>query len=810
LSQKQGEHVNGLLASRLDASWHESVRRIGVLHHSLGIDPSWVAGAYILYWRHWQRMLQAQVPEADRDPLRDTLFRLLTGDLMIQMDGYARASRETDAERLTLFQILMGVLAAPHGDERPRLDGLLSQICQALPRKSAKISFAGYAMIDALGESLRPECLAGLPVPIQQIPKTAGDPCWRALEMKQTVIQSVNDPRAPEWIRSLNSPIAELGCFPFGTEGLRGVGLIGVRETGYFQRVESMYFDAFTKLGDLVLQLRNQSLRDPLTGLPNRALFLDRLHTARKQTLRQERLLGVALLDLDGFKQVNDRLGHAAGDRLLQAVVQRLGAKLRAGDTLARLGGDEFGLLLPNLERLDDLEGVCERLLAAVRKPVELDGGTIVVSASLGLTLFPLDEGDADTLIRHADMALYAAKGSGRDQYRLHSFVMDEALQQEVAQSALLEQALKNDWLVLHYQPIVANAGGVTGVEALIRLQHPNQGLLMPAAFFPALDHPRLARPIGRFVLDSAFQQAARWQEMGLRLRVAVNISTRYLLDSRFPEDLHEAMTRYPTVAPEQIEIEITESAPLLDMEAAQTIFADCRKCGLRIGLDDFGTGNASLSYLQKLPVDTIKIDQSFVHGMIEDPKDLAIVAAVITASRMLSLEVVAEGVESRDLAELLMQLGCSHLQGYYFTPALPAVEIPGWIDQFRPVIQTHAGGISMDVLPPILEGQALRVKKFLTALHGENPFPAHVVDADAEAHCHLGLWLRGEGALHFGASPKFSHLLVRHERIHHLARAAKSFLDSGDVEGAMHQGNLLELENRLLLSELLTMTRQS
>jgi len=809
LIQKQADHVSGLLASHLDKSWRESMRRIGALHHHLGIEPSWVAGAYILYWRHWQKVLQEQAPASDRNLLRDALFRLLIGDLMIQLDGYARASRETDAERLALFDVLLGVLAAPRGDESPRPERLLQQICEALPRKSANVRLAGYVVSGAIGEVLTLECMAGLPLPELQIPKVAGDPCWEAMESGNAVIQSVDDPQAPEWIKALRNRIEEIGIFPFGAEDLRGVGLIGVREKGYFHRVGSAYFDAFAHLGELVLLLRNQSLRDPLTTLPNRTLFLDRLEIARKQTLRHERLLGVAILDLDGFKQVNDRLGHDAGDQLLQAVVQRLQVQLRAGDTLARMGGDEFGLLLPDLERLDDLEAICERLLAAIREPLEVHGEAVSVSGSLGVTLYPLDDSDANTLMQHADLALYAAKNAGRDQFHLHTLALDEAVQTESRACVLLEQALRESHLVLHYQPIVASTDGVVGVEALLRLHHPEKGLLTPAVFFSALDHPRLARPIGRFVLDTTLRQAAIWQRDGLALRVAVNISTRHLLDARFLEDLQEALANHSSVPPEQLEIEITESAPLLNLAEAQSVLKSCQGLGVRIALDDFGTGNASLTYLQRLPAHSIKIDQSFVRDMINDPKDLAIVAGVITTSRMLGMEVIAEGVETAEHVALLAKMGCSHLQGYLFSRPLPAEDIPTWITRFRPAHQLEDALPPMDVLTPILEGHILRVQELLRALRQENPFPTHVLEEDAEEYCHLGRWLLGEGALLFGQTADFAGLIGRHERIHRFARAAKSLLDAGDVEGAMHQGNLLDLENQLLLAELLSMTGQ-
>ena len=809
LIQKQAEHISGLLASHLNKSWRESMRKLGALHHRLGIEPSWVAGAYILYWRHWQKVLQEQVPEAERDALRDALFRLLIGDLMVQLDGYARASRETDADRLALFDVLLGVLAVPQGEESPRPEALLQQICEALPRKSASVRLAGYVVSSAMGDVLTLECMAGLPLPALQLPKTAGDPCWEALESRQTVIQSVEDPRAPEWIKDLHNRVEEIGIFPFGAGDLRGAILIGAREKGYFHRVGSDYFHAFAHLGEMVLLLRNQSLRDSMTGLPNRTLFHDRLENARAQTIRNERLLGVAILDLDGFKQVNDRLGHPAGDQLLLAVVQGLQGNLRAGDTLARMGGDEFGLILPGLDSVNDLEVLCDRLLATIREPLDIQGEAVHVSGSIGVTLYPLDDNDSRTLIQHADMALYAAKDAGRDRWHLHTLALDEAVQAEAEMRAMLEQALNDDRLTLHYQPIVSSTGEVMGVEALIRLQHPEQGLLPPAAFFSALDHPRLARPVGRFVLETALRQGAVWQEAGLSLRISVNISTRHLLDARFLDDLWEAMAKYPDMPPNQLEIEITESAPLSDMAGAQMQLRICNQLGVDVALDDFGTGNASLTYLQQLHAQSIKIDQGFVRDIINDPKDLAIVAAVITASRMLGIKVIAEGVETAEHATLLTKMGCSHLQGYFFSRPLSPEAIPAWVTRFRLTPRSEDALPPMDVLSPILEGHILRVPMFLRALRHQNPFPAHSLEADAEDFCHLGRWLRGEGLFNFGQSPDLAGIVTRHERIHQLAREAKSFLDEEDDEAALYQGHLLELENRLLVAELLAMTRK-
>lgn len=804
LIQKQTLHVNNLLESRLNRTYRESMCKIGALHHQLGIEPAWVAGAYLLYWRQWQEILQQRVPEIDQTPLRDTLFRLLIGDLMVQLDGYAHASRQTDAERLALFDVLLGVLAMPDEEHSPRPEGLLSQICEALPRKSKKILFAGYAINSGTERLLTLEYLAGISATELQIPAKASDLCWSSLTDGKVIIQLTADPAAPAWMSALKDRVAEIAIFPFGAEDLHGVGLVGVRDKGYFKSVGSVYFDAFAHLGELVLLLRNQSLRDPLTGLPNRALFLDRLTVARAQAVRRNSILAVIILDLDGFKQVNDHLGHGAGDSLLLGVVKRIQTLLRAGDTLARMGGDEFGLLIPNLTQVNDIEGLSDRILAAIKEPFEIHGEQVSVSGSMGITLYPdPDEGDPDTLIRHADMALYAAKDLGKDQYYLHTFALDDALNHERNTRSLVEQALDEDRMLLYYQPIVSTQGQVVGMEALIRMQDPIKGILAPVAFASALDHPKLARRIGCFVLEAAIKQAEQWQETGLNLDVSINISPRHLLDSRFIQDLQETLARHSALAANRIELEVTESAPLTDMNGAQSQLAACRVLGVNIALDDFGTGNASLTYLQQLNVQCIKIDQNFVRDIIHDPKDLAIVAALITASRMLGLKVIAEGVEDNDHAELLAGLGCNLLQGYFFTRPLPAAEIPTWIERFQSLAQKAQGECAIDILPPIMEGHRLRFLQFARALDQGTDFPGFFLEQGAAQQCHLGRWLHSEGKARYGNHPLYTEVLNNYVCLYKVAehiQKAKLIKNQSDIAILINQ---LTLENNRLTATL-------
>ncbi|MBN6740441.1 EAL domain-containing protein [Acidithiobacillus sp. MC6.1] len=800
----QGAHARDLLTSHLDQAWLDSMAKIGTRHHVMGAEPAWVAGTYAVYWDHWNDVLaHTDMDSAERSDLRRILFRLLLGDLMAQLDGYSKSARETDADRLAVFDVLLQT-PMDHKTEKD-LSGstLLGGICAGLVRKNVHVAWAGYFVRD--GEDiLIPQCLVDAHRQGLHIPKSPGDPAWEALERRSPVIWKNGEGEIPTWLGSLGKAVAEVACFPFGEEDVQAVGIVATWQSGYFQRVGPSYFLAFAHIGDLVLRLRSQALRDPLTGLPNRQLFLDRLTHDREQSSRRERLLGVGIFDLDGFKQVNDRWGHAAGDELLRQVVGRVTSLLRKGDTLARLGGDEFGLLLPYLYRIDDIEVICERVLEELRRPFDLGNEAAVISASIGFTAYPLDDGDPETLLRHADTALYAAKGEGKDQCRSHTLAMDAETEHRAAAREQVARALRENRLLMHYQPIVyteETAGSqVLGVEALLRLDSGDGNLLSPGNFGDSLDHPRLSRDIGRFVLDSALAQAERWHAQGLPLRVAVNISGHHLLYHRFPADLEEAMIRHPGLPADCLEIEVTETAPLQNFEQARQALEQCNRLGVRTALDDFGTGNASLSYLQRLPAQTIKVDQCFVRDIINDPRDLAIVTGVITTARMLGLEVVAEGVESQRHAELLREMGCSFLQGYWIAKPMLAAEVPGWVASYQ---SAHKGFTPItEEANDLLKAHIHRVQQTAAAVEGYEPFPAHVLEVDAERQCHLGIWMATEGRK-FANRPDWPEIQRRHETLHQLAREAKRLLDSGHKEEALATARRMTLENTALMAEL-------
>ncbi len=578
------------------------------------------------------------------------------------------------------------------------------------------------------------------------------------------------------------------------------------RANGEILGVILVFHDVTEKRG-LMADLAHQATHDVLTGLPNRTLFMDRLGQFRSQSHRhEERLLAVGILDLDGFKQVNDRLGHDHGDQLLQEVARRMCDTLRVGDTVGRMGGDEFGILLPDVTDLEQVEGISRRLLEALRLPVTIMENTAVISGSLGWTVYPQDEGNPQTLLRHADLALYAAKDGGRNRYAFFAGSMDEQQRQEMEMYAMTESALAERRLILFYQPVVELHNGVIGVEALIRMEHPERGILPPAAFASSLDHPRLARRIGCLVLDQALGQGAIWHRQGLTLRIAVNISARHLLDDAFLTDLQEALARHPDIPHEALEVEVTESAPMLDFHRARETLLACNRLGVRVALDDFGTGNASLTYLQKLPAQTIKVDQSFVRDIINDPRDFAIVAGVVTTARMLGLEVIAEGVETVEHAQLLTTLECQALQGYAIAKPMPAIAFADWMKAYEPLVKKDD---STNHLPPhfreditsggFFTAHYLRIRQFLSALLRKAEFPAHVFEPGAESHCHLGVWL--QRFKQKAQIPAAIH--THHHRLHALARTAKAQFDAGDIAAARQTGVQLAEENQALMQAL-------
>ena len=430
---------------------------------------------------------------------------------------------------------------------------------------------------------------------------------------------------------------------------------------------------------------------DALTGLPNRVLLARRLQEAMVRARQHGTLLGVAYLDLDGFKPVNDRFGHGAGDRLLMAVAGRLSRALRTDDCVARLGGDEFVLLLPGLESRADCETRLHRVMESVAAPYPLDSERVVVTASIGYTLFPSDDADADTLLRHADQAMYAAKQAGRNRFHLFDAVQDRAVQLLREQAQRMRNALDEEQFTLYLQPKVdMRMGTVVGTEALVRWRHPERGVLAPGEFLPLIEGTELEIVFGQWVIEAALHKLEKLQALGIELPMSINVGAQQLQQNDFATWVAQCLQRHPGVPGHMVEIEITESAALYDLHAVTGTLESLRALGVAVSLDDFGTGYSSLTYLRRLPMDTLKIDQSFVHGMMNDPGDLAIVQGVIGLARSFGYRVIAEGVETIEQGQMLLQLGCPQAQGYCIGKPMPLEDFVGWTRTWQPPAGWH------------------------------------------------------------------------------------------------------------------------
>jgi len=445
-------------------------------------------------------------------------------------------------------------------------------------------------------------------------------------------------------------------------------------------------FSDITQAKEQQQNLEHMAYHDPLTQLPNRALLSDRLQQALARAERSDELLAICYFDLDGFKPVNDTLGHEAGDRLLVQLAARLRTCLRESDTIARLGGDEFAMLLCGLQSTGECQQTLDRLLNAIKSPYLISGETINISASIGYTIFPFDQSEPDTLLRHADHAMYQAKVNGGSRYYLFDAEHDRQSRGMRQERERIEAALPNGEFCLYYQPKVdMRKGEVIGMEALIRWQHPELGLRSPVDFLPVIEDTDFATPLGEWVILSALRQIEAWQTVGMDLQVSVNIAARHMMHPDFAARLATLLRSYPDVAPSKLELEITETAAIEDIAGVAQTINSCKLLGVSFALDDFGVGYSSLTYLRRLPVEVIKVDQSFVRDMLHDDEDLAVVSGLISLSRDFKRQVVAEGVETVEHGLQLLKMGCYLAQGYGIARPMPAEEVQGWIASYKP-----------------------------------------------------------------------------------------------------------------------------
>ncbi|MEX0959729.1 MAG: EAL domain-containing protein [Burkholderiales bacterium] len=427
--------------------------------------------------------------------------------------------------------------------------------------------------------------------------------------------------------------------------------------------------------------IRHLAYYDPLTGLPNRRLFRDRLELARTAAQRSDDMFALMYLDLDRFKNVNDTLGHEIGDLLLKAASQRIADCLRKGDTMARLGGDEFAIIIADVKQQENLAKVADKIIRAVQEPFLLNGFELFTTTSIGIGVFPNDTTDLDVLVKNADVALYRAKEHGRNNYQFFIEDMNARSMERLVIESRLRHAVAREELLLYFQPQTDIASGrVTGVEALVRWRSPELGMVMPSDFIPLAEDTGLIVPIGDWVLHAACRQLRAWRDAGLELdRIAVNLSPRQFRQAGLDETVESAIGA-AGLDGVSLEVEITENTAMSNAELSQTILDRLRKIGVQVAIDDFGTGYSSLANLKHFPVTRLKIDQTFVRDVAEDPDDAAIVLAMIRMAHSLKLQVIAEGVENAAQLEFLRSNGCDEAQGYLFARPLPADEMGHWL----------------------------------------------------------------------------------------------------------------------------------
>ncbi|WP_114327265.1 EAL domain-containing protein [Candidatus Colwellia aromaticivorans] len=547
---------------------------------------------------------------------------------------------------------------------------------------------------------------------------------------------------------------------------------------------------------------------DELTKLPNRALFADRFSQAVARSKRTDKMIAICFIDLDNFKSVNDNFGHGVGDQLLIGVAGRIKETIREVDTVSRQGGDEFALLLTDIESYAQCEQLLYRIRSVLARPYIIDDYPHKVSVSIGTTIYPIDDTDLDILLRHADQAMYKAKLAGKNQQQLFNTAYDQQLRHEQSQLQGIKQALVNKEFQLYYQPKVnMKTGEVFGAEALIRWIHPEKGLIPPLDFLPLIDGTNLEIQIGGWVINQALKQMNHWQQQDIKLEVSINISSHHLESPVFFDQLNEALSKYPNVDSQSLQLEILESSALGDLNDISGIIKSCQDViGVSVALDDFGTGYSSLTHLRNLSANTIKIDQSFVRNMLEDDDDLALIEGIIGLAKTFNRDVIAEGVETAEHGVLLMRIGCECAQGYGIARPMPADELPHWMQHYTPDESWSIWSGStweMSNLPLVL-AKSDHIKWIEEIFHVLNGHTHRLELGELTNHneCRLGNWYNNQGKKQFGHMEAFRALESIHIDVHKTGHQIIQLYNEGNKESAiLLSKELLALKSKVLES---------
>ena len=541
---------------------------------------------------------------------------------------------------------------------------------------------------------------------------------------------------------------------------------------------------------------------DVLTKLPNRALFAERFETAVLHSQRTHSLLAICFLDLDYFKPINDNYGHIVGDKLLIEVAQRIKVNIREDDTVSRLGGDEFAMLLGEVHSIAECEQLLMRIHSTLAQPYIIEDKTIDISASSGVTIYPQDDADPDTLLRHADQAMYKAKLAGRSHYQFFNAEDDQLAIKKHHQLQEIQGAILREEFCLYYQPkINMKTGVIYGAEALIRWQHPTKGLIPPLEFLPIIDGTDIEVQLGNWVIQAAIKQLEIWKDYGLEIEVSINISSHHLQSTSFFVQLTSALEKHPDVSSQHLQLEILESSALSDLSAIGSIINTCHDSfGVSIALDDFGTGYSSLNHLRHLKAKTVKVDRSFVKSMLDNPNDYAIVDGVISLADTFHREVIAEGVETTEHGLMLLIMGCEHAQGFGISPPMPADLFPSWVNNYQPNLEWINCG--NNILS--LESRRLKLFKLITnqwitqfkkTIHSS---PENIVSWPTmkQTQCHCGTWIKRSRKENIFDENYLNDLDQAHKDMHRLATELKEIYLDDDLEYA--RSGVKKLESTL------------
>ena len=571
----------------------------------------------------------------------------------------------------------------------------------------------------------------------------------------------------------------------------------------------SQYISTFTSLMNLAGEESSapwSAYYDPLTHLPNRILFLDRLNVAIERVKRMGMQLAVCSMDLDDFSQLNALYGHEIGDQLLIEVANRIQARMRKSDTVSRPSGDEFILLFQELAHLSDFDRLLTDVMTEIAKPYLINNEVIYPAVSAGVSFYSLHGGTADELLRNADKAMYRAKDTGKNHYSIYNADQDHMVNTDSIDYSRLYQALQNNEFVLYYQPKVEmRKHRVYGVEALIRWQHPVRGLILPGEFLPSVEHTDFMILLDDWVKEEALRQMERWQDNGLHLKVSVNLSAKRFNHGNFADHLRESLGKHPQVNPEDLELELLETDELGNLLDSKTILDACRALGVRVSLDDFGSGYSSLTYLSNLPLDILKIDQTFVREMSHHEGNLAIISAVIELSRVFQCEVIAEGVETLEHGKTLIQLGCNLAQGFFIAKPMPAQKVEEWVLNWKGIPEWEvaremnaAHYLSQLFLLPLEHRQWVdQLVHYIESSVGDNSRPPEL-----DTHtCYFGRWYDHIGKNRFGEIQQVHEIRSVHEQIHAVGCTLVEFKEQGKLQQARAGiPQLLTYRDQLLL----------